>query len=84
MPKGRHPHFVERRHQFSPALFPLYVQWIVYTQDGVFPCVAGRQAYLENVERQGGPEALRQFLALEKELEPLQKVRACLGDVWKK
>mmetsp|Transcript_20184 Transcript_20184/g.56215 ORF Transcript_20184/g.56215 Transcript_20184/m.56215 type:complete len:631 (-) Transcript_20184:221-2113(-) len=50
-----------------------YDRWIVYTQDGTFPCVAGRQAYLENLERQGGREALEQFLALEKELEPLQK-----------
>jgi hypothetical protein len=32
------------------------------------------QAYLDNIRAQGGQEALSQFLALEKELQPLQQV----------
>ncbi|KAF5837057.1 hypothetical protein DUNSADRAFT_4890 [Dunaliella salina] len=62
----------------EPVPAKQYDRWIVYTQNGqgefgAFPCVAGREAYLENVERQGGQRALEQFLALEKEMAPLQQ-----------
>lgn len=46
---------------------------MVYNQWGTFPCVASRDAYLANIKQQGGPEALDQFLALEKLMEPLQR-----------
>ncbi|KAL6760779.1 hypothetical protein V8C86DRAFT_3017971 [Haematococcus lacustris] len=65
-----------------------YDKWIVYSPNGTFPCVAGRQAYLANISAQVGPQALNQWLQLEKALAPLQKgaalfpaaaVRADLG-----
>ena len=41
----------------------------------IMSCYAGRQGYLDNIERIGGKEALEQFIRLEKEMEPLQQAR---------
>jgi len=49
-----------------------YDKWLVYSPEGVFPCVANRQQYLHNIRQQGGEEALQQWLQLEKLMEPLQ------------
>jgi phytoene dehydrogenase-like protein len=38
-----------------------------------FPCVADAQAYAEQIERLAGPEALKQWRALEARMKPLQK-----------
>ncbi|GAX80962.1 hypothetical protein CEUSTIGMA_g8397.t1 [Chlamydomonas eustigma] len=53
-----------------------YNQWIVYSPEGTFPCVAGRDQYLDNILRQGGEEALKQWLQLEELLKPLQQAAA--------
>ncbi len=60
----------------SPGTLTACPQWIVYSPEGVFPCVAGRDPYLANIKRMGGEEALSQFLKLEELLKPLQKVGA--------
>lgn len=49
-----------------------YDRWIVYNEDGTFPCIAGADGYRANILKQGGPEALRQWEALEREMQPLQ------------
>lgn len=47
-------------------------QWLTYTPDGVFPVVCDGAAYADMIGRQGGPAALAQWRALERELAPLQ------------
>lgn len=49
-----------------------YDRWIVYDDRGSFPCIAGAQGYRDNILRQGGAEALRQWEALEVAMRPLQ------------
>eukprot|EP00892_Ulva_mutabilis_P003440 jgi/Ulvmu1/1468/UM011_0198.1 len=49
-----------------------YDRWIVYNKDGTFPCIAGADGYRANIFKQGGPEALAQWEALEREMRPLQ------------
>ena len=45
---------------------------MTYTPDGVFPVVCDGAAYAAMIGRQGGPAALAQWRALERELAPLQ------------
>ena len=66
-----HTHLAFRFNVLAPNI--LHFQWIVYSPGGTFPCVAGREQYLANIRAQGGPEALEQWLKLEKLLEPLQR-----------
>jgi phytoene dehydrogenase-like protein len=49
-----------------------YDRWIVYDTHGTFPCIAGAEGYCENILKQGGPEALQQWKALEAAMAPLQ------------
>lgn len=48
------------------------MQWLTSTPDGVFPVVCDGAAYADMIGRQGGPAALTQWRALERELAPLQ------------
>lgn len=50
-----------------------YNRWIVYSPEGTFPCVAEAAQYRDNILKIGGPEALRQWRALETAMVPLQK-----------
>ena len=56
-----------------------YDRWIVYDDRGTFPCIAGAEGYRENILRQGGPEALRQWEQLEVAMRPLQVRLHCAG-----
>lgn len=49
-----------------------YDRWMVYNEDGTFPCIAGADGYRANILKQGGPQALSQWEALEREMLPLQ------------
>jgi hypothetical protein len=50
-----------------------YNKWIVYGPDGnSFQCCANRDKYRELIRTQGGPDALEEWLALEKAMEPMQ------------
>jgi hypothetical protein len=51
------------------------VQWIVYSPEGTFPCVANGQAYEAAILRMGGPHALAQWKDLQRAMLPLQQVR---------
>lgn len=48
-----------------------YDRWVVYSPEGTFECIAGAQEYADNILRMGGAEALQQWRALEKLMEPL-------------
>lgn len=48
------------------------LQWLTYTPEGTFPVVCDGAAYAAMIGQQGGPAALAQWRALEKELAPLQ------------
>ncbi len=50
-------------------------QWILYdaSNNATYPCVANGDAYRANIAAQGGPEALEQWLALERLMAPLQQ-----------
>jgi len=50
-----------------------YDRWLTYTPDDTFPVVCDGAAYAAMIGRQGGPAALAQWRALERELAPLQR-----------
>lgn len=50
-----------------------YDKWIVYPPGGgSFECCADEAKYRDLIATQGGPDALREWLALEKAMEPMQ------------
>eukprot|EP00884_Botryococcus_braunii_P008504 jgi/Botrbrau1/17655/Bobra.0166s0083.1 len=51
----------------------VYDSWMTYTPEGVFRTVCDAEQYRSMILRQGGPEALQQWRALEREMEPLQR-----------
>lgn len=60
-------------HASTPPPPATLLQWIVYSPEGTFPCVAGREAYRANILKMGGPVALQQWDELEKAMAPLQQ-----------
>ena len=50
-----------------------YDRWLTYTPDDTFPVVCDGAAYAAMIGGQGGPAALAQWRALERELAPLQR-----------
>ncbi|PRW44458.1 carotene isomerase [Chlorella sorokiniana] len=56
-----------------------YKKWIVYQPNGrSFECVCDADAYAENIRREGGEEAYRQWKELEQLMQPLQEGAAML------
>ncbi|PRW44291.1 ABC transporter A family member 7-like isoform B [Chlorella sorokiniana] len=56
-----------------------YNKWIVYQPNGrSFECVCDADAYAENIRREGGEEAYRQWKELEQLMQPLQEGAAML------
>ncbi|KAI7837615.1 hypothetical protein COHA_008541 [Chlorella ohadii] len=56
-----------------------YKKWIVYQPNGrSFECVCDAEAYAENIRREGGEEAYRQWKELERLMQPLQEGAAML------
>ena len=51
----------------------LILQWILYNEGKRYPVVSDGDAYRAMIEREGGPEALKQWRALEKAIKPLQE-----------
>ncbi|PNH09152.1 Prolycopene isomerase, chloroplastic, partial [Tetrabaena socialis] len=48
-------------------------QWVVYPPEGdSFPNIASQRSYEDTIARRGGPEALRQWRALDVAMKPLQ------------
>ena len=50
----------------------IYDRWIVYDDQGSFPCVASEEGYHNTIRKRGGEKALREWKALEREMQPLQ------------
>ncbi len=49
------------------------MQWILYNEGKRYPVVSDGNAYRAMIEREGGPEALKQWKSLEKAIKPLQE-----------
>ena len=49
------------------------LQWILYNEGKTYPVVSDGDAYRAMINREGGPEALKQWKALEKAIKPLQE-----------
>ncbi len=67
----------------------MHVQWVTYTPEATFQTVCNAERYAATILEQGGPEALQQWRALEREMAPLQQgaatfpaaaLRSDLGD----
>ena len=48
------------------------LQWVLYNEDKQYPVVCNGDKYRAMIEREGGPEALKQWKNLEDAMKPLQ------------